>query len=220
MLKHLIISGYNVAVYEITSESITLLVNLLFEQYTFYVLPYSTYCFEIMNLKCKAISFIICLIFFSFDWNPGKTKFRFLSLQIPSLHSYIKTTYPSSDHHLKCTEFSFFSLFCSFCLIMGKLLTVTATLYIPQSHKNISVPFWFSGDGKNYTTSLSKRTYLNGKLDEGESYMVFQRAYLNVYLIVFPKIRPNPFLIFFIFFFLRRLMQILELQFKTSVLIT
>ena len=40
-------------------------------------------------------------------------------------------------------------------------------------------PFWFSGDGKNYTANLT--TYLNGKLDEGKDYMVFQRAYLNVY---------------------------------------
>ena len=39
--------------------------------------------------------------------------------------------------------------------------------------------FWFSGDGKNYTANLT--TYLNGKLDEGRDYMVFQRAYLNVY---------------------------------------
>ena len=43
----------------------------------------------------------------------------------------------------------------------------------------ILFPFWFSGDGKNYTSNLT--TYLNGKLDEGKDYMVFQRAYLNVY---------------------------------------
>ena len=45
--------------------------------------------------------------------------------------------------------------------------------------KNILFPSWFSGDGKNYTANVT--TYLNGKLDEGKDYMVFQRAYLNVY---------------------------------------
>ena len=47
------------------------------------------------------------------------------------------------------------------------------------SVKIILFPFWFSGDGKNYTANL--KTRLNGKLDEGKDYMVFQRAYLNVY---------------------------------------
>ena len=45
--------------------------------------------------------------------------------------------------------------------------------------KNILFSSWYSGDGKNYTANVT--TYLNGKLDEGKDYMVFQRAYLNVY---------------------------------------
>ena len=45
--------------------------------------------------------------------------------------------------------------------------------------KNVLIRFWFLGDGKNYTANLT--TYVNGKLDEEKVYMVFQRAYLNVY---------------------------------------
>ena len=115
-----------------------------------------------------------------------------------------------------------FSLLFWFDAVMQKLLTVTATVYIPSLHKYTSIPFWFSGDGKNYTTSFSKKTYLNGKLDEGEAYMVFQRGYLNVCfsLLFFLTICSNPFMFFFIFFSFRTLMLILEFQFKTSVLIT
>ena len=113
--------------------------------------------------------------------NP-ESEFRVLSLQILGFENYTKTTFPNCDHHFKVHEMLLLILHFWFDLVMYKLLTVTATMYILSLHKYISISFWFSGDGKKYTTSLPKKSYLNGKLDEGEVYMVFQRGYLNVCL--------------------------------------
>ena len=91
MLKYWILSGKYVTVYEIRIvEFIISVVSVLFKQIPrFYVLPDSTYCFEIVNLKSKTISTMICVWFFSCDWNRGNTEFRVLSLQILGFDNYI-----------------------------------------------------------------------------------------------------------------------------------